>query len=119
MTTTDRRAHPRFKTLNLLSYVCLDENDNPVHQGMGRTLDVSEGGILLETHTFIESRYIVFLSLGLGDDVADIRGRVTYSRKAQSGRVESGIDFREEDDAQRQIVRNYLKAFKEQEKESM
>jgi hypothetical protein len=114
MTTTDRRAHPRFKSLNLLSYVCLDEHDNPVQQGMGRTLDVSEGGILLETHTVIESPYIVFLSLGLGDDVADIRGKVIYSRKAQNGRVESGVDFREADDVQRRIVRSYLMAFKEQ-----
>jgi hypothetical protein len=86
---------------------------------MGRTLDVSEGGILLETHQFIESPYIVFLSLGLGDEVADIRGKVIYSRKAQNGRVESGIDFREEDDTQRRIVRNYLKAFKEQAKEPL
>jgi hypothetical protein len=116
MTIADRRRFPRIRSLNLLSYVCLDEDDNPVQQGMGRTLDVSEGGILMETHTAIDTRYILFLSLGLGDSVADIKGRVVYSRKNQIGRVESGIEFEEETELQRQVVRKYLSAFKEYQK---
>jgi len=118
MTIADRRRFPRIRSLNLLSYVCLDEDDNPVQQGMGRTLDVSEGGILMETHTSIDTRYILFLSLGLGDNVADIKGRVVYSRKNQIGKVESGIEFEEETELQRQIVRKYLSAFKEYQKET-
>ena len=116
MTITERRRFPRFRSLNLLSYVCLDEKDNPVQQGMGRTLDVSEAGILMETHATIDTRYILFLSLGLEDEVADIKGRVIYSRENQSGKVESGIEFEEKNESQKQIVRNYLSAFKEQQK---
>ena len=44
----DNRKHPRFDSGNLLSYVCLDNQNKIVQQGMGKTIDVSEGGILLE-----------------------------------------------------------------------
>ena len=46
MNPVDKRRHTRYESLNL-SYVCLDENDNIIKQGMGRTLNISESGILL------------------------------------------------------------------------
>jgi hypothetical protein len=44
MDTQEKRKHARFNSLNL-SYVCLDENNQVIKQGMGRTLNVSESGI--------------------------------------------------------------------------
>ena len=118
MKTSDRRLHPRFKSLNLLSYVLIDDGNDAVRQGMGRTLDVSEGGILLETHAPIDPRLTVSLKIGLRDDVADIKGNIVYTRKSQRGRVESGIAFRNPDNVQLNILRKYIKAFyAEQEKE--
>jgi hypothetical protein len=92
----------------------LDEDDNPTQQGMGRTLDVSEGGLLMETHEPIHSPFVLFLSLGLGDDVADVKGRVVYTREGSGGRFESGVEFMEADESQHRIVEKYLKAFREQ-----
>lgn len=54
----NKRKYPRVKTSNGVSYVCIDENGNGIDQGMGRTLDVSLGGMLLETSVPIESKYI-------------------------------------------------------------
>ena len=114
MKTSDRRQHPRFKSLNLLSYVLIDDGNDAVQQGMGRTLDVSEGGILLETHAPIDPRYTVSLKIGLRDDITNVRGDVVYTRKSQSGRVESGIAFRGPDQTQLKILRKYIKAFYEE-----
>lgn len=111
MKTSDRRQHPRFKSLNLLSYVLIDDGNDAIQQGMGRTLDVSEGGILLETHAPIDPRYTVSLKIGLRDDVANIRGNVVYTRKSQRGRIESGIAFKGPDEPQLKILRKYIKAF--------
>ena len=55
MNTNEKRKHPRVNALNL-SYICLDEDQQVIKQGMGRTLNVSESGILLETHFPIEAR---------------------------------------------------------------
>lgn len=89
----ENRRFKRFDSGNLLSYVCVDENDKVVQQGMGKTLDVSEGGILLETHVAINADYLILLSIGFGDEMADIKGNVIYSRKRDDKMVESGIKF--------------------------
>jgi hypothetical protein len=90
MMATDRRRLPRFRSLNLLSYVCVDENKQVVKHGMGRTLDVSEHGILLETHAPIDSQYTLSLAIGLEEDLmTDINGKVVYSKANDVGRFES------------------------------
>jgi hypothetical protein len=119
VTTTNRRKHPRIRSLNLLWYVCVDGNDNIVTQGMGRTLNVSESGIQLETHVPIDSRYTILLTIGLEDDLmTNINGRVVYSKAGEAGRFESGIEFGEGSAATLGILRKYIKAFKEQENET-
>ena len=115
MATTNKRKHTRFGSLNLLSYVCIDEQNNKVKQGMGRTLNVSEGGILLETHILIDSQYTVSLTIGLEDDLmTDINGKVVHSKDGEAGRFETGIEFHEIDEATLQILRKYIKAFEKQ-----
>ncbi len=89
----DNRQYKRFDSNNLLSYVCLDMNDKVVQQGMGKTLDVSEGGLLLETHVEIESEYDILLSIGFEDNMADIKGNIIYSRQRDDKMIESGIKF--------------------------
>ena len=74
MATQEKRKHARFSSLNL-SYVCLDENNQIIKQGMGRTLNVSESGILLETHFPIDKSHIVTLTWSISKDV-----RYTYAQ---------------------------------------
>ena len=115
MTKTNKRKYPRFGSLNILAYVCIDENKNIVKQGMGRTLNVSEGGILLETHIPIDPQYTVSLTIGLEDDLmTDINGKVVHSKAGEAGRFESGIEFQEIDEAKLIILKKYIKAFEEQ-----
>jgi hypothetical protein len=119
MTTANKRKHHRVRSLNLLSYVCVDENQDVVRQGMGRTLDVSESGILLETHAPIDLEdTIILLTIGLEDDLTDITGKVVYSEAGETGKFESGIEFQEKDEAGLRILQEYIKAFREQEEET-
>ena len=107
----DNRKHPRFDSGNLLSYVCLDGNDKIVQQGMGKTIDVSEGGILLETHVSIDPDLTILLSIGFEDDMADIRGNVIYSRKRGDGMIESGIKFKDIANECQSILASFIKKF--------
>lgn len=107
----DNRKHRRFDSGNLLSYVCLDENDKVIQQGMGKTIDVSEGGILLETHVSINPDYTILLSIGFENDMADIRGNVIYSRKRGDGMIESGIKFSGITGECQEILTSFIKKF--------
>jgi len=114
MTTHESRKNPRIDSQNLISYVCLDENSLELKQGMGRTLNVSEGGILLETHAPIDPQHIVALTIAMEDDLMDIKGKITYSREREDGKFESGIQFIETDEAKLLFLRQFIIIFKEE-----
>ena len=103
--------------LNLVSYFCVDDNNEVCQQGMGRTLNVSEGGILLETHAPIDEQLMVSLRIGLEDDLADIQGIVVHSRKAEGNHFQTGIKFQEITDDALRVLRDYIEAFTEQQKQ--
>jgi hypothetical protein len=111
MKNDDKRKHKRLVSLNL-SYVCLDEGQKAVKQGMGRTLNVSESGILLETYFPIQPGHTVILSIGLKDDLVDIKGRLIHSRSKKDGVYEVGIEFVEPGEEARRVVRDFIEASK-------
>lgn len=113
MTQEDKRLYPRIHALNLISYDCLDESGQVIMQGMGRTLNVSEGGILLETHVQIEPQTDVLLSIGLEDDLIEIKGKVITSKPGKEAKFESGIQFLKVGEAEFVILKLYITAFKE------
>lgn len=115
MAIKNKRTHERFDSLNLLSYFVYDEDDvTMTHQGMGRTLNVSRSGILLETHVPVEKGLLVALTLGLEDTLVDIRGRSVYSKAAASSMFETGIEFIDMDDNQQTILSQFIQAFEAQ-----
>ena len=81
MATDEKRTDQKVESSNLLSYICLDEKNHGMMQGMGRTLNVSDGGILIETHVPIDLHHIVSMSMALEDDLMDFKGKIACSRK--------------------------------------
>ncbi len=115
---TEKREHERISTLNLLSYSCLDENSNHLDQGMGRTLDISQGGILMETHIRVECKYIVFMAMGFEEELIDIKGEVVYCREGVPGMFESGVRFLETNEKMNQIIKELVRVFEEEKSQS-
>lgn len=114
MANEDKRRFPRFNSLNL-SYVLVDGGEDEVaRQTMGRTLDVSEVGIRLETHLAVEVGREMLLSVGLEDDLLDIRGRVVHSGPNQEGKHELGVEFLDKDAAASETLIKFIKAFRQQ-----
>jgi hypothetical protein len=111
MTNQEKRKHFRIDSLHLLNYVYFDENDDEATQGMGRTLNVSESGILLETHNSIGIKNIVSLTIGFEEDVVEIKGRSVYSIESAQSMFESGIEFFDVDEDALRVLRQYINAF--------
>ncbi|MFC1862765.1 PilZ domain-containing protein [Thermodesulfobacteriota bacterium] len=118
MTTDDKRAEHRIGSHNLLSYECLDEDGKVISQGMGRTLDVSEKGILLETHVPLDPLYMISLTISLEDLLFDIKGKVSHTEGQEKGKYESGIQFVGMDEAKTKILRQFTVIFKDEMKDS-
>ena len=107
MEKNENRKHRRICSLNL-SYVCLDEEGKIVKQGMGRTLNLSESGILLETHFAIALEHTVILSMGLEEWLVDMRGRPVHVNSAREGVYEVGIEFIDPPEEALATVRRFL-----------
>jgi len=91
----ERRKHPRFKTNDPISYVCLDNDGNQIKEGKGTAVNVSKGGILIETQDSFNWQDILLLNIDLKDNSVSVKGRVVYSNKDDSGMVQTGIEFLE------------------------
>jgi hypothetical protein len=115
MATKEKRKYPRISSLNL-SYVCLDENNEIIKQGMGRSLNVSESGILLETHFPIDDQLIVTLTLGLEEDLVDIKGRPVHTRINDDGKYEVGIEFLKSDVKTHKALKKFIDTFQKKTK---
>ncbi len=109
MNPVDKRKHARFESLNL-SYLCLDESDNIIKQGMGRTLNVSESGILLEAYFPIDTSHKILLTIGLEEKLVDLKGRLAHIRPTEKGKHEVGIEFVEMDEDARQMVKDFIES---------
>ncbi len=107
MTSEDKRKHQRIPSLNL-SYICLDENNNIVKEGMGRTLNISESGILLETQFAIELEYLVIMTIALQEDLLEIKGKPIHAQSNETGKFEVGIEFLEPDQDSIQLLKNFI-----------
>jgi len=109
MKNQEKRKHRRISSLNL-SYICLDEEGTVVKQGMCRTLNVSESGLLLETHFPIAAEHTVILSLGLEDDLVELKGRPIHVHSKKKGVYEVGIEFVAPDEKALKTVKQFIRS---------
>ena len=107
-----RRNYERKDSLNLIDYVVLGEKGEPVTRRMGRTLNVSEGGILLETHIALKEGRRVELTIALEEDMVELKGHVRHVKPSLEKGYCSGIQFIEMDEEGKRVLIRYVEALK-------
>jgi len=93
MSPTEQRRFIRKNALHLLDYLIFDQNGLQTTYSMGRTLDVSENGLKLETTEQIAIGDTLLITVGLEDDLIDLRGEVVYT-EVEAQRTLPGLNFR-------------------------
>ena len=107
---TERRHFIRPEALNLLDYLVVDEQGRQGEYSMARTLNVSQGGILMETHIPLPKGQQVMITLGLNDQLINVMGRIIYTVYL-AGRHQNGIEFFHLSDNDKHILDQYVTAF--------
>ncbi|MFO7982988.1 MAG: PilZ domain-containing protein [Desulfuromonadales bacterium] len=105
------RRDERLEAINLLDYTVLDDQGKTVNHAMGRTLNVSENGILLETHIPFRVGQSVVLAIELEEEIVELTGKVVHTEKNEQGRYSSGIKVKDLPAEDQKILHEYLKAF--------
>ena len=93
MDAADRRKHVRVETSNLISHESIGKDGQIVSRNMGKALNVSQSGILLETAQLIEAEYVSLMTVDLDNNLIETKGRLIYCRKTDSGMYQAGIRF--------------------------
>jgi hypothetical protein len=107
----EKRKHSRVESIHLLNYVNRDENDAERMQGMGRTINVSESGIMLETHVPLSEKDTVDVVVGFKEEMVTISGKVIFTRSTETGRYQSGIEFLTIAEESVDTLHRYIEAF--------
>ena len=89
----NRRKYQRVKTQNLISYFSFDDNGKLISHGLGIALDVSKGGILLETPYLIESGVLVLTATDKEKNFVEVKSKLIYSKRTSIGTYLCGIEF--------------------------
>ena len=109
MNSEGKRNHPRIEIEAFVSYVVLDRHRNIMGQGIGKVVNLSRGGILLETHEQIEAPYTL---LSLTDETKknfSFLGQVAHSEARTGGKFHTGIRFVEKEAKTREVVTRLVK----------
>ena len=89
----DPRKYSRVKTQNLISYFCFDDSEKITSQGMGIAMDISKGGILLETPYPIKPGMLVLSATDREKNLIELRGKLVHATRSATGTYLSGIEF--------------------------
>jgi hypothetical protein len=111
MSNSERRRYIRPESLNLLDFIVVDEQGVQGEYSMGRTLNISIGGILMETHIPLQAGLQVMITLGLEDELVDVMGRIVRSTSQPDGMFHNGIEFFHASVEDRRIINRYVEAF--------
>ena len=111
MSSTDKRKYPRIETSNIISYVFFDEEGNEIEEGMGTALNISQGGLLLETYLPVKAQLIMIMYIDLEGQLLKIKGKVVYSRQGGSGNLLIGVNFVDTKESQRKMIVSLIKAY--------
>jgi hypothetical protein len=117
--TTDKRRYQRIKTSNIISYISIDEEGNEIEEGIGTALNISQGGLLLETYLPVKARFILILHIDVKGQLQRIKGEVVYSRPGDSGNFFVGVRFIDTRESQRNMTVSIVKAYHSRKKENL
>lgn len=101
--------HKRLETLNLVSLSHKDPDGRVDLEIVGRTLDLSEGGILLECSQPVPSENKeVEVVLGIREHVIKVVGEIVHMRELEDDNVGLGIAFKNLSDDDARIINDFM-----------
>jgi hypothetical protein len=93
MDPANRRKHVRVKTDHLIAHESIGRDGRIISRSMGKALNVSRSGILLETAHRIAAEGISLVAVDLDDNLIEMKGRPIYCRETYTGMYQTGISF--------------------------
>lgn len=113
----EKRDYIRHDAVHLIDYLVIDQDGKTGVYSMGRTLDVSDHGLKLETAQELSPGVQLQLTIGLANELVDLTGKVIHCAP-KSGRYVSGVTFDPIDAHSKRVLGIYIEAFNNRKKQA-
>jgi c-di-GMP-binding flagellar brake protein YcgR len=113
LSVTERRKYQRVKAQNALSYVCIDDRGKPTEEKMGIAMEISQGGLFMETHHPLKPQDVLLITIDIQGELVPIKARVVHCRTDDSGKSRTGIQFLESNEKILSFVTSLIKTYSE------
>ena len=105
----NKRKYPRVNIYILASFDCYDEDGELFDQKLGVILDISLGGMLIETDDIIKANYVEIVFVNYEHKLMSIVGSIVHSKKSENGKAKTGICFHGADSENIKIATNLIR----------
>ena len=105
----DKRKYPRINIWVLASFECYNEDGELFDQKLGAILDISLGGMLIETDDIIKANYVEIVFVNYKNKLMSIVGSIVHSRKSENGKAKTGLCFHGAESENIKIATNLIR----------
>ena len=105
----NKRKYPRVNIHILASFDCYDEDGELFDQNLGVILDISLGGMLIETDDIVKANYVKIVFVNYEQKLMSIVGSIVHSKKSENGKAKTGICFHGADSENIKIATNLIR----------
>jgi hypothetical protein len=109
--SVNRRKYPRLKIHVPVNYALLDGKGEIESELIGVALDVSLGGLMLESTHFVENEYVGIEFIHMDKKPIKIKCKMAYSRKTDTGLVHTGVSFQGTETEKLDFVTKIIKTY--------
>lgn len=107
----EKRKYPRVNIHVLAYYDCYNDDEELFEQNLGVILDVSIGGLLIETKDIVEANYVKIVFVSHKNKVLSITGSVAYSKKTDIDKAKTGVCFHGTESENIKLVTNLIRTY--------
>jgi Tfp pilus assembly protein PilZ len=107
MTTEDRRKFPRIESINL-AYLYMDERNHITNHGKGKTINVSEEGLLIETDIEINPGHNIIALIEIPGNSVELKGKIIYCTPNGDKKFTAGIKLTETSEDGKSIWKKFV-----------
>ncbi|VAX23245.1 hypothetical protein MNBD_NITROSPINAE02-1969 [hydrothermal vent metagenome] len=103
-----KRKGPRVERIFLTSVSRHHDTGELASSFVGKTLNLSDGGIMIEITEPVPLLSKVDIKVALEEYILDVKGEVVHLRKIENGHIEMGVKFLDFSDDGLKKIRNFV-----------
>jgi len=104
----ERRGAIRLRMMYPAVYTRFDNQGRACDQKMSRSMDMSQGGVRLQSSFSVDSGEVLDISMALKEDLVSFKGKVVYVTSSEKEDYEFGICIEDIGDEDRIALTRFL-----------